>query len=372
MLQEEKHLSGFKKGDELTEQGDNMVDDGNFDLEKFQHGVHFGEPGDYVNHPEDVDQFLFDEKEFFNMNQDGLHNDLNNPANIPSSEFENSDNQLMEIIRNKKKPTPRITVDRTIKPKANGAANDGIAELGNRIPELVPEEIGVKRFKKVGAKERGLPDLSTTGFNVNSKNKGVEGKAGDNSVNDPNIRDIKANGKGGKSEERVGAENDINKKGTAIGELNTTNNNAAKRNIGSLDGLEEVNSMDEVEIGERDNQFKKGVRLSDKDSDIEDSSSNNLQIKNTQFKTKARKAGANREEDASIGGSLDSQENLILGKELPVTNKGNNNSPSDNNDGVSPEGLIKRRERKPRDIQNIKKGLEELEKDDIDGDKGPQ
>ena len=325
MLQEEKQLAGFKKGDELTEQGDNVADDGNFDLEKFQHGVHFGDPADYVDHPEDVDQFLFDEKEFFNMNEGGLNSDLNNPANNPSSEFEKSDNQLMEIIRNKKKPTPRITVDRTIKTQKNhGNPIDDIAQLGNKIPELVAEEIGVKRFKKLGAKERGVPDLSTTDFNTNTNKGANKGNAGGNrgiEGADPNVIDRKV-GSRSKPDEKVGTDNGSNKKGNGLGQLNTIANQTGKRHAGPLDDLEEVNSMDEADIREKEAYLKKVVKLNDKDS--ADESSNNL-TKEKHFKRKPRKSGINKEEDGSLGGSVDSQENLILGKELPTKYKQNNN-----------------------------------------------
>ena len=242
------------------------MDDNNFDLEKFQHGVHFGDPADYVDHPEEVDQFLFDEKEFFNMNEGGFKNDLNNPANNPSSEFESSDNQLMEIIRNKKKPTPRITVDRTIKTQKNhGNAIDDLQQLGNKIPELVPEEVGVKRFKKGGAKDRGLPDLSTTDFNTNLNKAGANKGDGPNgpNANDLNVVNRKTGSKD-KPDEKVGTNNNGSNKGNGLVDLNTVANKAGKRNIGPLDDLEEVNSMDEADIREKEAKLKKQAKLGDK------------------------------------------------------------------------------------------------------------
>lgn len=338
MLQEEKQLAGFKRGDELTEHGDALVDDANFDLEKFQHGVHFGDPGDYVDHPENVDQYLFDEKEFFNMNEAGLHSDLNNPANNPSSEFENSDNQLMEIIRNKKKPTPRVTVDRVVKANKGANAVDDFAQLGNKVAELVPEEIGVKKFKKQGAKERGIPDLSTTDFNTkNDEKKGEKVRRG--------------------LDEKVGVG-----KGAGFGDLNTK---SRKANGNPLDDLEEVNSMDEAEIREREGQFRKGARVNDKDS--EEESSSNLS-KHKQFKKKARRAGASKDESISNGGSVDSQENLIMSKEYPTKRVSPNNYSIDNNTENSPEGIFKKRDKKARDMENIRRGLDELEHEDIGGE----
>ena len=80
--------------------------------------------------------------------------------------------------------------------------------------------------------------------------------------------------------------------------------------------------MDEADIREKEAYLKKVVKLNDKDS--ADESSNNL-TKEKHFKRKPRKSGINKEEDGSLGGSVDSQENLILGKELPTKYKQNNN-----------------------------------------------
>lgn len=60
--------------------------------------------------------------------------DVNKPGNDGSSDvFENSDNQLMEILRNKKKPTPRVTIDRKLEEKKPQILDD-IADLGRQVP----------------------------------------------------------------------------------------------------------------------------------------------------------------------------------------------------------------------------------------------
>ena len=107
---------------------------GEEDLEKFAHGVNFGhDPADYEQPGED---YLWNEKEFVNIGDpDNLQNDLNNPNANQSSEFENSDNQLMEILRNKKKPTPRITIDRVRGKKPD--THEDIEGLGAQISHKV-------------------------------------------------------------------------------------------------------------------------------------------------------------------------------------------------------------------------------------------
>lgn len=87
MLQEEKRLGEEKKGDEMTE-GEGVINEGEYDLEKFHHGVHFG-PEDYQNDPDIPDHLLFDEKEFFNMDgvQRGLNEEENGSGGVPSGLF---------------------------------------------------------------------------------------------------------------------------------------------------------------------------------------------------------------------------------------------------------------------------------------------
>jgi hypothetical protein len=292
-------------------------------LEKFEHGVRFGEPGDYEAQPEGADQFILDEKEFITIGA-GVQSDLNNPVNNQSSEFDNSDNQLMEIIRNKKKPTPRIVVDRTIKGAKNvGDALDDIAELGqpkNHIGEIKPEELGVRQFKKrAGAKERGVPDLSTTDFNVNVNNKdrsGTNNGKGPFKGDDLNELNIVDNKQKVKVNERVGSGQEVNvaRKSNNLISGNTVDK-STKKVVGPLDDLVEVSSVDEADI--REGNFSKGGKLKDReDSDFEESGPA-LFPKGIKFKRNIKKIG--EEEEVSLGGSVDSQENLVVGTKDATT-----------------------------------------------------
>jgi hypothetical protein len=197
MLQEEKHLKEEKKGDEMTE-GDQNYGAEEFDLEKFHHGVHFG-PEDYQNDPDIPDHLLFDEKEFIGMGGNGgggLQQDLNDPSNQGSSGmFESSDNQLMEIIRNKKKPTARVNIEK----KRMGDLDEDIAGLGmpkeHKVRGLEDDELGVRNFnrKKKGGKDGnggvnngGLQVPQAEPLGVATKNKNRPTKEDGSFGNDDN------------------------------------------------------------------------------------------------------------------------------------------------------------------------------------------